>query len=135
MSQRVLVTTVLAYGLAVVPLFAQLGVIERDKPTTLRGEIVEISCYQKKGITGGTGGAHAVCAKECADKGLALGLLTDGDGLFRIVGSLTDNNNAKLAPFIAKTVELYGTQVVLSNSYDVRQSFDAQKITPVRKGN
>ena len=51
-----------------------LAVIERGKPTTLRGEVVEISCYQKKGIAGGTGDAHAACAKECAQKGLALGL-------------------------------------------------------------
>ena len=134
MARYALAIGVVACGLAAAPLFAQLAVIERGKPTTLRGEIVEISCYQKKGIAGGTGDAHAACAKECAQKGLALGLLTDGDGIYKIVGSLTNDNNAKIVPFIAKQVELFGTQVVLSNSYDVRQSFDAQKIAPVKKG-
>ena len=134
MARRTLVASVVVSVFAVAPLFAQLAVIERGKPTTLRGEIVEISCYQKKGISGGTGDQHADCAKECAQKGLALGLLTDGDGIYKIVGSLTNDNNAKLVPFIAKQVDLFGTQVVLSNSYDVRQSFDAQKIAPVKKG-
>jgi hypothetical protein len=120
--------------LAAVPLVAQVGVIERGKPTTLRGEIVEISCYQKKGVAGGTGEAHIACAKDCAAKGLALGLLTEGDGLYRIVGSLTDGNNAKLVPHIGQTVDLYGASVLLSNTYDIRQNFEAQKVTPVRKG-
>jgi len=119
--------------LAVVPLFAQLAVIDKGKPTTLRGEIVEISCYQKKGVAGGTGADHIACAKDCASKGLALGILTEGDGLFRIVGGLTADNNAKLVPHIGRTVDLYGAQVLLSNTYDVRQNFEAQKITPVKK--
>jgi hypothetical protein len=117
-----------------VPLLAQLGVIERGKPTTLRGEIVEISCYQKKGVSGGTGPDHIACAKDCASKGQALGILTEGDGLFRIVGNLTTANNAKLVPYIGQTVDLYGSQVLLSNTYDVRQNFDAQKIAAVKKG-
>ena len=114
-------------------LIAQAGVIERSKSMTIRGEVIEISCYQKKGIADGSGAAHAACAKECAQKGLPLGLLTDGDGIFRIVGPLTNDKNAKLLPFLGKRVELSGTQVLLSNSYDVRQSFDAQKITALAK--
>jgi hypothetical protein len=119
--------------LAAVPLFSQVGVIEKGKPMTLRGEIVEISCYQKKGVAGGTGAGHAACAKECAAKGLALGLLTEGDGLFRIVGPLTDANNAKLVPYLGQTVDLYGSQVLLSNTYDIRQNFEAQKVIPVKR--
>jgi hypothetical protein len=113
-------------------LVAQVGVIEKGKPTTLRGEIVEISCYQKKGVAGGTGEAHIACAKDCAAKGLALGLLTEGDGLFRIVGPLTDSKNAKLVPHIGHVVDVYGAQVLLSNSYDIRQNFEAEKVTPIK---
>src|SRR5439155_889662 len=34
----------------------------------------------------------------------------DGDGLFRFVGDYTENNNAKLIPFIGKQVEVKGTR-------------------------
>jgi hypothetical protein len=112
---------------------AQLNVIERGKPMVLRGEVVEISCYQAKGIEAGTGAAHVACAKECAAKGRSLGLLTEGDGLFRIVGGMTANNNAKLVPFLGQTVDLSGTQVLLSNTYDIRQNFDATAVTVAKK--
>ena len=131
MSRRTLVLAV--FVLATAQLFAQVGVIEKGKPMTLRGELVEISCYQKKGVSGGTGAEHVACAKDCASKGLALGILTEGDGLFRIVGDLTRSNNAKLVPHLGQTVDLVGTQVVLSNTYDIRQNFDAQSITPAKK--
>jgi hypothetical protein len=118
---------------ATVSLDAQLNVIERGKPTTLRGEVVEISCYQAKGIEAGTGAAHVACAKECAAKGRSLGLLTEGDGLFRIVGDMTANNNAKLVPYLGQTVDVAGTQVLLSNTYDIRQNFDATAVTVAKK--
>jgi hypothetical protein len=113
---------------------AQLAVIEKGKPTTLRGEIVEISCYQKKGVAGGTGAEHVACAKDCAKQGKALGLLSEGDGLFRLIGNITNDNNAKLVPYIGQTVDVSGVQVFLSNSYDIRQSFEVQKIAAVKKG-
>jgi hypothetical protein len=47
---------------------------------------------------------------------------------------MTDSKNAKLMPHIGHVVDLYGVQVLLSNTYDVRQNFEAQKVTPVRKG-
>ena len=112
---------------------AQLNVIERGKPMVLRGEVVEISCYQAKGIEAGTGAAHVACAKECAAKGRSLGLLTEGDGLYRIVGAITANNNAKLVPYLGQTVDLSGTQVLLSNTYDIRQNFDATEVTVAKK--
>lgn len=133
MGKRVMASATVFSLLAIVPLVAQLAVIDKGKPTTLRGEIVEISCYQKKGVAGGTGPEHISCAKDCASKGLALGILTEGDGLFRIVGSLTADNNAKIVPHIGRTVDLFGVQVQLSNTYDVRQNFEAQKITPAAK--
>lgn len=121
-------------SLEAAPPAGQVGVIEKGKPTTIRGEVVEISCYQKKGVAGGTGAAHIACAKDCARQGKTLGLLSEGDGLFRLVGSWSSDNNAKLVPFIGQTVDVTGSQLLLSNSYDVRQSFDVQKVTPVKKG-
>jgi hypothetical protein len=134
MQKRLGVVVALASMLGAASLLAQVGVIEKGEPRTLRGEIVEIACYQKKGMAGGTGAAHVACAKDCAKKGGSLGILTDGDGLFRIVGKLTDNNNAKLLDYVGRTVDLSGAQVLISNSYDVRQSFAAEKVALVKKG-
>ena len=106
----------------------QEPVISRSAPMKLQGEVVEISCYKQKGVASGTGAAHVACAKECiAGKKGTLGILSDGDGLFRLWGELAKNGYAKLVPYIGQTVEVTGTEVVLSNNYDVR-SFDVERI-------
>lgn len=122
-----------AFSLSLVPLSAQLPVLGRGEQLTLRGEIVEISCYRKNGAAEGTGAAHIACAKDCVKKGNPLGILSDGDGLFKIVGSLTQDNNAKLVPYIGQTVSVTGVELRISNNYDVR-SFEVQKIAAVKKG-
>lgn len=120
------VWAVMLSSLAIVS--AQEPVISRGSPMTLTGEVVDISCYKQKAVAGGTGAAHVACAKECvAKKGSALGILSDGDGLFRLWGNLARDKYAKLVPYIGQTVEITGTEVRLSNNYDVR-SFDVQKI-------
>jgi hypothetical protein len=107
---------------------AQNPIIKRGAPTTLTGEIVDIACYKQKGVAGGTGAAHVDCAKMCIkDKDAAVGILSDGDGLFKIYGSLAADKYAKLVPYLGQTVEITGTEVTLSNNYDVR-SFDLQTI-------
>src|SRR5918994_5853391 len=107
---------------------AQEPVIKRSAPMTLTGEIVDISCYKSKGVAGGTGAAHVDCAKICIlQKDGAVGILTDGDGLYKIWGSAAQNKYAKVMPYIGQTVEITGTEVTLSNNYDVR-SFDLQTI-------
>ncbi|HEX6162379.1 MAG TPA: hypothetical protein VFZ31_03365 [Vicinamibacterales bacterium] len=107
---------------------AQEPVINRSKPMTMTGEIVDMSCYKAKGVAGGTGAAHADCAKICIlEKGAQVGILTDGDGLFKIWGATTKDKYAKLLPYLGQQVEVTGTEVVLSNNYDAR-SFDLQTI-------
>ena len=114
------------------PLLAQEPVIKRSAPMTMTGEIADISCYKSKGVAGGTGAAHADCAKMCIlDKGAQVGILTDGDGLFKIWGTAAKDKYAKVIPYIGQQVEITGTEVTLSNNYDVR-SFDLQTVK--RKG-
>ena len=128
----VLTATALALSVPAV-LLSQEPVISRSAPMTLTGEIVEMSCYKQKGVAAGTGAAHVACARQCvADKGAALGILSDGDGLFRIWGTLARDKYAKLLPHVGKTVVITGNEVVLSNNYDVR-SFDAQSIKAAPK--
>jgi hypothetical protein len=106
----------------------QEPVINRSAPMTLTGEVVDISCYKQKGVAASTGAAHLDCAKVCVlQKGAALGILSDGDGLFRLWGGMAKDKYAKLLPFLGQTVEMTGTEVVLSNNYDVK-SFDVATI-------
>lgn len=103
-------------------------VIRRGAPMTLTGEIVDISCYKAKGVAAGTGAAHVECAKICIlQKDAAVGILSDGDGLYKIWGAAAQNKYAKVMPYIGQQVEITGTEVTLSNNYDVR-SFDLQTI-------
>ena len=67
---------------------------------TLTGEIVDISCYKSKGVAGGTGAAHVDCAKMCVlEKGAQVGILSDGDGLFKIWGPMAASKYAKVLPY------------------------------------
>lgn len=95
---------------AVALLLAAGSTAAAGEELTLKGEVVEVSCYSKQGVAKGTGADHVPCATDCAKQGKALGVLTDGDGLFKFVGEYTDNNNAKLIPFIGKQVEVTGTR-------------------------
>ena len=98
-----------------------------QQPLTLRGEIVEVSCYTKLGIEKSTGAAHAACAKECASKGQPLGILTDGDGLVKITGDYAAKNFAKLMPYIGRQVEVSGT----SDRYlDYSRAINVTKLVP-----
>lgn len=127
--RRVLTVAAVAAALAFgVPASAQNPVIKRSAPMTLTGELVDIACYKQKGVAGGTGAAHVECAKLCIrDKDAAVGILSDGDGLYKIWGSLAADKYAKLVPYLGQTVEITGTEVTLSNNYDVR-SFDLQTV-------
>ena len=125
-------TLVIVTATIIVTLGSKAGtqepVINRSAPMTLTGEVVDISCYKQKGVAGGTGAAHLDCAKVCVlQKGAALGILSDGDGLFRLWGGMAKDKYAKLIPFLGQTVEMTGTEVVLSNNYAVK-SFDVATI-------
>lgn len=108
---------------------APLVVGAAGEEATLKGEVVEISCYTKQGVAKGTGAAHAACALDCVKQGKPLGLLTDGDGLFRFIGDYADNNNAKLIPFIGKQVEVKGTREIHT---DYRPAIRPTKVTALK---
>lgn len=111
---------------------AQGPVTNRMPATTLRGTIVEVTCFRQQGAATVSSPEQIACAKKRVGDGGRLGILTEGDGLFQIAGSFSNNKFAKLAPFIGQRVDASGAEVVISNSYDYR-SFDAEKIVPVKK--
>jgi hypothetical protein len=114
---------------AVALLLVAAPLVAAADEATLKGEVVEISCYTKQGVAKGTGPAHAACALDCVKQGKPLGLLTDGDGLFRFIGDYAENNNAKLIPFIGKHVEVKGTREIHT---DYRPAIRPTKVTALK---
>lgn len=113
-------------------LSAQAPVTNRMAPTTLRGTVVEVTCFRQQGAATVSTPEQIGCAKKRLAEGGRLGILTEGDGLFQVAGSFSNNKFAKLAPFIGQRVDMSGAEVAISNNYDYR-SFDAEKVLPVKK--
>jgi hypothetical protein len=108
---------------------AAMGAFVRaQQPLTLRGEIVEVSCYTKLGIEKSTGAGHVACAKECVGKGQALAILTDGDGLIKITGDYAAEKYAKLLPYVGRQVEVTGTP---DRYLDYSRAVKVTKLAPV----
>jgi hypothetical protein len=112
--------------------FAQGPITSRMPPTTMRGVIVEITCFRQQGAATVATPEQIACAKKRVAEGGRLGILTEGDGLFQITGGFAENKFAKIAPFIGKNVDLSGAEVVISNNYDYK-SFEPSKVVPAKK--
>ncbi len=75
--------------------------------TRLVGEVIDTVCYVSHESRGP---AHLECGRDCANKGISLGILEEKTA--RIYISLPvdhSNPNAKLAGFLARRVEVEGT--------------------------
>jgi len=113
----------------VVILAAGMGTfVHAQQPLTLRGEIVEVSCYTKLGIEKSTGAGHAACAKECVGKGQPLAILTDGDGLIKITGDYAAEKYTKLLPYVGRQVEVTGTP---DRYLDYSRAINVTKLAPI----
>lgn len=81
----------------------------KEKEMTVKGEVVDVSCYLRHGDKG-MGDGHKGCAEACAKAGSPLGILTKDGKLY--VSVLPDDHsegpNAKLMEHIAHQVEATG---------------------------
>ena len=124
--------TLIAFLLSAAAVSAQGQVItNRLAPTTMRGTIVEVTCFRQQGAATVSTPEQMGCAKKRVAEDGRLGILTEGDGLFQITGAFAANKYAKLVPFIGQRVDLSGAEVIISNNYDYK-SFDAEKISKVK---
>lgn len=105
-----------------------LVAVSAQDSLTMRGEIVEVSCYSKLGVEKSTGAAHVACAKDCVSKGQPLAILTDGEGLIKITGDYTANKYAKLVTYIGRQVEVTGTT---DRYLDYSRAIRVTKLTPI----
>jgi hypothetical protein len=126
-----MLATLAALLLSVAALGAQGPITNRMAPTTMRGTIVEVTCFRQQGAATVSTPEQIGCAKKRVAEGGRLGILTEGDGLFQITGGWSSNKFAKLVPFIGERVDLSGAEVVISNNYDYK-SFEAEKIAKVK---
>ena len=100
---------IIAVAVAVFFLIFGLTAAEKkpEKEVTVKGEVVDVSCYVAQGAKGEK---HKSCAEACAEAGGALGILTSGGKLY--VSLLPDDHsagpNAILKDHIAQVVEAKG---------------------------
>ena len=120
-----------ALVLSAVVVSAQGPITNRMPPATLRGTIVEVTCFRQQGAATVSTPEQIACAKKRIAADGRLGILTEGDGLYQITGPFAANKFAKLAPFIGQRVDLSGAEVVISNNYDYK-SFEAGKVLKVK---
>ena len=124
--------TFIAFLLSAAAVSAQGQIItNRLAPTTMRGTIVEVTCFRQQGAATVSTPEQMGCAKKRVAEDGRLGVLTEGDGLFQITGAFAANKYAKLVPFIGQRVDLGGAEVIISNNYDYK-SFEVEKISKVK---
>jgi hypothetical protein len=64
---------------------------KKNKPITVSGEILDLSCYLARGLNGPL---HRDCAKQCLGAGVPMGLMTADSTLYL----LTQNHGRAMAP-------------------------------------
>ena len=104
-------TSALAVGLATI-LTPALPVMAADEKAagetkTIKGEVVDLMCYLDHGAKGEK---HKGCATGCIKGGGPVGLLTEDDQIYLIVGDHKPMNE-ELASKAAQTVTLKGKVV------------------------
>jgi len=101
-------------GLMVVAFIAALSAPAFAKTETVKGRIVDVSCYTMDKANN-AGKDHKMpkgdtpdCAEACAKNGRPMGLLTDDGKVYVLAGGLAAEKNAKIVPHIAHVVEVTG---------------------------
>ena len=78
---------------------------EAAKPTTLTGEVIDLSCYMGHGASGMD---HAKCAQSCITKGMPVGFLTTDGTMYVILGSNHEPANKQVSDFAGKKSTITG---------------------------
>jgi hypothetical protein len=84
------------------------GSSESKEMKTLRGEVIDISCYVAEGARGES---HKACAIACIQAGQPAGILEEGTGKVYVAAKEEDhakNPGAELLPYVGKMVEVKG---------------------------
>jgi hypothetical protein len=94
-------------GLVVALLFVGLTRSTSATTETISGEVISLSCYFQNPAN--VGPAGAVCAWATVKyEGNPVGILTADKKVYQLAGGLVANNNARMVPFLGKTVTITG---------------------------
>jgi hypothetical protein len=98
-----------AFGISVLGLAVLHGVTFAQSQT-ITGRLIDLACYWQDKANKGK--AHTEgrmnCAAACAREGFQVGVLTENGDVYRIIGGLTADKNAKLWPHMSQTVTITG---------------------------
>jgi hypothetical protein len=96
------------FVLVVLALLVAGGVAFSQEAKTIKGEVIDVSCYVMEGAKGM---AHKDCAVACMKAGQPAGILEDGTGNVYVVVTADHLTNpaTKVLPYTAKMVEVIGT--------------------------
>ena len=87
--------------------FSTVTAGDKGKEVTIKGEVIDMSCYVSKGAKGE---AHKACAEMCAKAGLPLGLLDEKGNVYLAASDKDmEPGNSKLMGHEAHTVTVKGT--------------------------
>jgi len=100
-------TSLLVMLFAAAPLAAQqMAQGTSGETVTITGQVVDVSCFT---LAGASGAGHRECAQICADKGIALGVLSDGTIYIPLGSGMANPMNPKFREHAEHKVTVTGT--------------------------
>lgn len=109
MKKMLMLAMIVFFALSGTVFAEQKGIGMHDEELqTIRGEVIDISCYVSHGAVGA---AHKECAVTCMKAGQPVGILEQGTGKIYVAAKEEDhltNPNSELIPYAAKMVEVKG---------------------------
>ncbi len=115
MLKRMLASTA-ALALFALPLRAQAAAGAGDQ-VTLTGQVIDVNCFTTNHLSGPQ---HKSCATACANKGVALAILSSDGTIYMPVSSKpADPQNSRLLPFVEGKVKVTGTHRMASGLHTI----------------
>ena len=91
---------------------------------TVKGEVLDLTCYVAKGSKGER---HKTCAKMCAKKGLPLGVLTDDGKVFVLIEDHDDPD-----PYAA-VKDLAGEHAEITGKHYARDGVESLMVSGAKR--
>jgi hypothetical protein len=99
--------TTISVGAAAALCVAVFAVSGLAKTDTVTGQVISLSCYYQNHAN--VGAAGMVCAWATVKyEGNPVGILTKDGTVYQLEGEIVANDNAKMVPFLGKTVSITG---------------------------
>lgn len=116
MLKRLLASTA-ALAIFALPLGAQAAAAGGNDQVTVTGQVIDVNCFTTHQLSGAQ---HKNCATACANKGVALAILSSDGTVYMPVSSKPgDPQNSRLLPFIEGKVKVTGTHRMASGLHTI----------------